>query len=342
MLTLDESERYCRVVVDRSGSSFRRSFEFLAVDARRAMDAIYAFARLTDDLSDHPSLEGRRLPGHAGVSGSPHLDPPRRIATQLHRWLDSLGNDPSHTPLLTTAMPDAVSRSEDQRLYELTIEFDRIAPSLGNTLATFAIDREHLHDLVRGTEYDLAGPAAVANDAELARYCYLVASSVGLVCVSIWRGDIAACEPAAISAGYAFQLTNILRDVAEDSRRGRIYLPLDQLSAFGCDIDSWLRSQPAGDWQGLMKHFAGIADEHYTRATGVLPHLPPDGQRMFSLMLTTYRGLLDQIVADLDRVWTTRIRLAKQRKLRIYLTHAFTPWFDRELRMNLRRAAAAS
>ena len=334
MTSLESSVRSCREIVDRSGSSFRRSFEFLDAEARSAMEAVYAFARLTDDLADSRGpLTGCRV-----LPDGPPFEPSRRIATRLHDWVDSLD---ARSPTAAVRIADAVSDGDGRWLCDLAAQFDRVAPLLANAVGRFEIERGHLHELVRGAEWDLREHVSVADEDELRHYCHLVACSVGLICVRIWRGDDAACEAEAVAAGYAFQLTNILRDVAEDAKRGRIYLPADQMAVYGCDAASWLRCEPAGDWRGLMRRFVLQAQEYYENAAGLLPHLPPDGQRMFSLMCTTNRELLRQVDAELDRVWIASIRLPKRRKVQIYLAHAFTPWFERSLRSKIRDATAA-
>ncbi len=303
--SLAESQAFCRQIVAQSRSSFRRSFDFLRSDAQVAMHALYAFARLTDDLADHP-----------------HGDPLQAVqfASDIHRWL----------ALITE--PEAVRFCEltggygqDQTFTSLAQSFDNIRMALQDMVVRFEVPRAYLHALVNGAEFDLAPGSQIEDIMQLQQYCYDVASSVGLACLKIWRGNLDACETAAIDCGFAFQLTNIVRDVAEDACRGRIYLPISDLQRFGCSRDRWLALEPDGEWRDLLRLYIATAHEHYDSAKVVKDHLPNDAARMFSLMWNSYRTLLGCVEANIDEVWKRRIRLPYLTKAKLYLSHAITP-----------------
>ena len=127
---------------------------------------------------------------------------------------------------------------------------DAVFVAVRDTQRRFGISDELLGQLVQGTAMDLnvepgGAVQTYATFEELYRYCYLVASVVGLVCIKIFGYSDVRAEKLAEETGIAFQLTNILRDVKEDVERGRVYLPLDLLSEFGVSVET---SEGAGRW----------------------------------------------------------------------------------------------
>ncbi len=106
-------------------------------------------------------------------------------------------------------------------------------------------------------------------------------------------------------------MTNILRDLREDALRNRIYLPMSELAAFGCDEASWLTGNPQGDWPGLVRSVIHRARGLYESGKQTIEHLPKPGKRIFGLMWTTYHDLLQTIDRQHSRLWTPeRIRLS--------------------------------
>ena len=191
----------------------------------------------------------------------------------------------------------------------------------------FTIPKKHLHEIVEGVTLDLANPFLIENREQLEHYCYLVASSVGLACLSIWDGNKSDVHQAAIDCGFAFQLTNILRDVNEDRERGRIYVPRDLLLAYQVEPERWLQGQPNGDWKAVLETLIAWAEDYYSSGRKLIPALNTDGRRMFSLMWETYRRLLKRIACDVDSVWKRRVGLSTIEKSLLYAQHAITPWY---------------
>jgi phytoene synthase len=262
------SYSFCRRAVRRAGSSFGLAFRLLPPDRRRGMDALYAFMRATDDISDEP--------------GDP--DAKRR---KLDRWRDGL----------RLALGGAYRH--------------RLHAALHHTVTAFGVPPRHLFDVIDGVEADLR-PVRVGTFADLYPYCYRVASAVGLACVPVWGcHDPAAAGPAE-AAGIAFQLTNILRDLAEDAGRGRVYLPADELARFGCPPEAWGRVTP--EFREMMRFQAARARGYYAEGDRLLPLLPPPGRAIFRAMSGTYRGLLDEIERRDFDVFARRVRLPGWRK----------------------------
>ena len=210
---MDEAYAYCRDVAKREAKNFYYAFRVLPKAKSDAMCAVYAFMRRADDIADDESINVNE----------------RRVLMQqwLAEWRKSRG---------------------EAEVNDLTFR------ALGDSQRRFAIPDALLEELVRGTTMDLE-PAESAADgriqlgdgyagyrtfADLYRYCYLVASVVGLVCIRIFGYSDPAAELLAEKTGVAFQLTNILRDVKEDAERRRIYLPLGPVERVrrvegGCD-----------------------------------------------------------------------------------------------------------
>jgi phytoene synthase len=186
-------------------------------------------------------------------------------------------------------------------------------PALQDTVRRFAIPPRYLDDVLDGVEMDLE-VTHYDTFADLYRYCYRVASAVGLACIHIW-GFRGGAEGPAEAAGIALQLTNILRDVGEDAARGRVYLPGEDLERFGCRAELLRAGACDGAFKRLMRFEAERAYGYYERALPLAQLLSPPGRAVFLVMLRTYRGILDAIVACDFEVFRSRVRLPAWRKL---------------------------
>jgi phytoene synthase len=146
-------------------------------------------------------------------------------------------------------------------------------------------------------------------------YCYRVASVVGLLAAEIFGYTDRRTLKYAHDLGLAFQLTNIIRDVGEDARRGRIYLPQDELARFGVADADILQARHSAGFGNLMEFQVRRAQETYDRALGQLPAVDRKSQLAGLIMAAIYRTLLDEIAQDGCRVLTHRIALPPARKL---------------------------
>jgi phytoene synthase len=158
-------------------------------------------------------------------------------------------------------------------------------------------------------------PVCYATFAELYRYCYRVASAVGLACIHIWgfMDDRAAAY--AESAGIAFQLTNILRDLREDAAQGRVYLPQEDFIRFRYDVERLYRFERDDRFRALMRFQVDRARGYYDAARPLFALLPPPGRAVFQVLLRTYRGLLDAIEKRDYDVFSRRVTLSGWHKL---------------------------
>jgi phytoene synthase len=196
--------------------------------------------------------------------------------------------------------------------------------ALRDTQQRFAISTELLDQLVQGTMLDLTVPAGTAVTTyptfeDLYRYCYFVASVVGLVCIRIFGYTDPRAEALAEQTGVAFQLTNILRDVREDAERGRVYLPLDDLRKYDLTPEQFLSrsgNQPTtAEERGLLELEAGRARQYYKAADDLLPLIAPDSRAAMWVLVAIYRRLLQRIEAAHYEVFAARVSVPTGEKL---------------------------
>ena len=287
---LNAAYAHCRSIAKREAKNFYYAFVALPRDKSDAMCAVYAFMRKADDISDDESLT---------------LDQRRAaMAEWTAGWRASVYGRTSDPILL--AVHDTQSRFgiPDELLEQLvagtTLDLE---PQQGVTLLT-----------LNGTPYQ----AYETFDA-LYRYCYLVASVVGLVCIRIFEYTDARAELFAEHTGIAFQLTNILRDVREDAERGRIYLPLDEMAAAGTNPESLLLAvrsgRPSPALLTLLQNEIARAQQYYRASDELIPLLAPDAQPAMRVLVRIYHRLLDRITASPAAVFTERISVPTPQKL---------------------------
>ena len=186
--------------------------------------------------------------------------------------------------------------------------------ALRDTVDSYGIPVRHLGEVIDGVEMDLA-KTRYATFEELRGYCYLVASAVGLVCIEIFGYADPKAREHAVDLGLAMQLTNILRDVREDSRRGRIYLPLDELERFGYTESELERGVVTEPFRRLMGFQAARAREHFERGRRIGPLLSADSRACLALLHGVYSSILDRIEESGFDVYSRRVGLPTHEKL---------------------------
>lgn len=198
---------------------------------------------------------------------------------------------------------------------------------LAATARRFNIPVDHFYELIRGVEMDLT-KKRYATFEELSEYCYLVASSVGLMCRQIFGYKNESTREYAINLGIALQLTNILRDVKDDARRGRIYLPLEDLRRFGVTEDDILAHRYTHKFVDLMRYECNRARVFFDAARDALKD--EDKHYFFAarVMWSIYAHLLRRIERSGYNVFERRISLPKPLKLLIALRY----WLSHQLK----------
>lgn len=281
-----EAYKVCREIARKQARNFYYAFVALPRHKRDAICAVYAFMRHADDLSDDESLS---------------LDQRRaNLASWLEAWQEASLGRPSTDPVFI-ALADAQKR--------------------------FGISSELLGHLVEGTAMDLQrssdadGYDTYATFDDLYRYCYLVASVVGLVCIRIFGYSDPRAEKLAEETGIAFQLTNILRDVREDVERKRVYLPLDDLRRHNVTLEE-LAAIPTTLTQSqreLLQSIGARAEGYYASGYALLPLIDSDSRPALWVLISIYHRLLKQIERDRYEVFAHRIGVPARTKLFILL-----------------------
>jgi phytoene synthase len=177
----------------------------------------------------------------------------------------------------------------------------------------FSIDQKKLGEIIDGMEMDLR-QTRYLDWAGLERYCYRVASVVGLLAAGIFGYRDARTLDYAKNLGIAFQLTNIIRDVGEDARKNRVYLPVEDLQRFGVPAADILQAKETPAFRSLMEFQAERARGFYQSAMSALPPEDRRAQRPGLIMAAIYRTLLDEIQRGGFHVLTQRTSLTPLRK----------------------------
>jgi phytoene synthase len=276
---IENAAAYCKKLTTRSKSNFYYAFLFLPRERREALEAVYAYCRLVDDVVDED------VPAQQKLEGIAHW----------RKELDAVYGDATPTHPVSDRLRAAVQR--------------------------FGIRREDMEAVIDGCAMDIDKTRYESWD-ELRLYCYRVASAVGLMCVEIFGYTPAhqdAVRRYAIDLGIALQLTNILRDVAEDAQRGRIYLPADELQSFGvteADLTDGRRSQA---FVRMMQFQAARARSHYLRARASLSSYERSKLVIAEIMGDIYYALLERIEAREFDVFGAKTTVSRRDKMRIAL-----------------------
>ena len=189
-----------------------------------------------------------------------------------------------------------------------------VTQALQAVLPGFNLPQEQLLEIIDGMEMDLQQTRYLDFKA-LSLYCYRVASVVGLLAAEIFGYTDRQTLKYAHDLGMAFQLTNIIRDVGEDARRGRVYLPLDELKRFDVPVADILNARHSENFRRLMEFQIERAEGYYAQAMSQLPDVDRKTQRPGLVMAAIYRTLLDEIKRDGCQVLNQRTSLTPLRKL---------------------------
>ena len=238
----------------------------------------------------------------------------RRAITALYaycREVDDVVDECSDAQIAATKL--AWWRQELDRLYAGQPEHP-VTRALQPVLTEFNLPQELLLEIIDGMAMDLQ-QTRYADFTALSLYCYRVASVVGLLAAEIFGYSERQTQKYAHDLGMAFQLTNIIRDVGEDARRGRIYLPLDELQRFDVPLEDILNARQTDNFRRLMEFQIARAEHYYAQAMSELPPVDRKAQLPGLVMAAIYRTLLDEIKRDGCQVLRQRISLPPLRKL---------------------------
>jgi phytoene synthase len=283
-----QSYELCHNVARAANSNFYYAFYLLPKPKRNALAALYAFNRLVDDVADEGADLGVKQRG-------------------LARWRAELdaavtGVDQAFEGNAASAVEGAPTGSRG------------ILPALADTLERYEIPTRYLHDLISGAEMDLT-VHSYATFERLKEYCYRVAGTVGLTCTHVFGFRDSRAVDLAEKLGLAFQLTNIIRDVQEDYRFGRVYLPEEDLTRYGVTPGDFGRSEATLGIRELLRFEADRAWQNYEAGAALLNLIDADSRGALWLLVHTYSALLARIEAVDFAVFGERVRLSKAEKM---------------------------
>ena len=204
-------------------------------------------------------------------------------------------------------------RNELEELYKGNPQHP-VTRALAPFIEPYSLSKERLNEVLDGMEMDLL-QTRYLDFKGLERYCYLVASVVGLCAADIFGRTRDETLDYAKNLGMAFQLTNIIRDVGEDARRGRVYLPVNELQQFNVPVSSILNARYSDEFTQLMRFQYDRAQGYYEAAFAALPKEDRRAQRPGLIMAAIYRTLLEEIAQDNFQVLHQRVSLTPIRKL---------------------------
>ncbi|KAL6603413.1 hypothetical protein ACP70R_043774 [Stipagrostis hirtigluma subsp. patula] len=274
---LKEAYSRCGEICEEYAKTFYLGTLLMTEERRRAIWAIYVWCRRTDELVDGPNAN--------------YITP-----TALDRW--------------------------EKRLEDLFAgrPYDMLDAALSDTISRFPIDIQPFRDMIEGMRSDLR-KARYQNFDELYMYCYYVAGTVGLMSVPVMgiapesKATTESVYSAALALGIANQLTNILRDVGEDARRGRIYLPQDELAQAGLSDEDIFSGVVTNRWRNFMKKQIKRARMFFEEAERGVTELSQASRWPVWASLLLYRQILDEIEANDYNNFTKRAYVGKGKKL---------------------------
>ncbi|MBL1077778.1 phytoene/squalene synthase family protein [Nocardia sp. 2] len=293
-IQLDHAYRDCRRVAAAHGRTYFLATRLLEPERRPAVHALYAFARMVDDIVDAADA-----PAHAEQS-----------AAQLDRIEYELRGHLAQAPARTPRTPR-----------------DRVLLAVSDTIRRYAIAPEHFWVFLDSMRMDIPGTpqyrTGYPDMAALRTYMRGSAAAIGLQLLPVLGTVVPVedAEPAAAALGEAFQLTNFLRDTAEDLDRGRIYLPADELAAFGVDAALLDHCRRTGETDQRVRralaHLIAVNRGIYRVAIPGIDLLTPRVRPAIHTAATLYRGILDEIERADYAVFSRRAVVPQHRRLRV-------------------------
>jgi len=311
--SVDEAFLECEEICRRASSTFFASFSALPYQKRRAVHAVYALCRYLDDIADgdsHPIVqESQRL--HKLV------DERNQLLQDIHQT--PMNNSEEEHRYRLMALVDAKERLT--RLYEgdeTASQGEAIFVAMNEVFKQFSVRLTDFETIIEGMEDDLFEVRHKTWD-EVRAYCYKVASAVGLVLIEIYGCDDAGARIHAIDMGIQLQMINILRDVSEDYRSGRIYLPINTLSEYNINISELGNAEFGTNnrWKAFVQEYIEIVRRHQESAQHLFEYLDSKSRLQPQLMCEAYDAMFHEIVRRSGDVFSKRPSLSKWRKIRL-------------------------
>ncbi|MEC9120175.1 MAG: phytoene/squalene synthase family protein [Candidatus Thermoplasmatota archaeon] len=315
---IDQSYLECERIANDSSSSFLRAFRTLPKEKRDGIKALYAFCRRADDVAD-----GDWMPDFSRFSpqqmGSLRFRALQRskVLDEKHQSRGTLDHD-AHIARLCALI---YLRDNIQPIENDSFPKEKFFLALWHTIERFDIPSQHLHSLIDGMEDDLY-PTNYQTYEDLHRYCYNVASSVGLCLLHLYGYEGQEAEHYADEMGVFLQMVNILRDIQSDLASGRIYLPVAELQSYGISASELsspnLASNP--NWQEFMQDYILRCKAHREEAVKLLPLIHPESRKSPSIMVSVYSQLVKQAEKLCGDVVSQRLGLTVMQKANVLMS----------------------
>ena len=309
--SIEEAFIECEEICRRASSTFYASFSALPYQKRRAVHAVYALCRYLDDIADGDT--------HPVVQESEELtqlvEERDRLLREIHQT--SMNNSEQEHRYRLMALVDAKERLT--RLYEgdaTAAQGEAVFIAMNEVFKQFPVRLTDFETIIEGMEDDLFEVRHKTWD-EVRAYCYKVASAVGLVLIEIYGCEDAGARIHAIDMGIQLQMINILRDVAEDYRSGRIYLPINALSEYNIDISELGNTEFGTNhrWKSFVQEYIEIVRRHQASAQHLFEYLDAKSRLQPQLMCEAYEAIFHEIVRRSGDVFSKRPSLSKWRKI---------------------------
>ena len=309
--SIEEAFVECEEICRRASSTFYASFSALPYQKRRAVHAVYALCRYLDDIADGDT--------HPVVQESEELtqlvEERDRLLREIHQT--SMNNSEQEHRYRLMALVDAKERLT--RLYEgdaTAAQGEAVFIAMNEVFKQFPVRLTDFETIIEGMEDDLFEVRHKTWD-EVRAYCYKVASAVGLVLIEIYGCEDAGARSHAIDMGIQLQMINILRDVAEDYRSGRIYLPINALSEYNIDISELGNTEFGTNhrWKSFVQEYIEIVRRHQASAQHLFEYLDAKSRLQPQLMCEAYEAIFHEIVRRSGDVFSKRPSLSKWRKI---------------------------
>jgi phytoene synthase len=224
------------------------------------------------------------------------------------RYCDDLSDEPGASRAAIEKW-----RAEMEEALEGRFSGHPVWPAFHHTVRRFGIPHQYFREMIEGVSSDLE-PRRFATFDELYRYCYQVASVVGLASIHIFGFDTRSALPLAEKCGIAFQLTNILRDIREDTGQGRVYLPCEDMQRFGVTEAELGNGGPGPALVELLRFEGGRARAYYRESEPLLELIHPRSRPALWALIAIYSGLLERIERRGYDVFSRRVRLSALEK----------------------------
>ena len=311
--SIEEAFIECEEICRRASSTFYASFSALPYQKRRAVHAVYALCRYLDDIADGDT--------HPVVQESEELtqlvEERDRLLREIHQT--TMNNSEQEHRYRLMALVDAKERLT--RLYEgdaTAAQGEAVFIAMNEVFKQFPVRLTDFETIIEGMEDDLFEVRHKTWD-EVRAYCYKVASAVGLVLIEIYGCEDAGARIHAIDMGIQLQMINILRDVAEDYRSGRIYLPINALSEYNIDISELGNTEFGTNhrWKSFVQEYIEIVRRHQESAQHLFEYLDAKSRLQPQLMCEAYEAIFHEIVRRSGDVFSKRPSLSKWRKIRL-------------------------